>query len=76
VTVVHPVEEALKAGKRKFDHVIVARERDDLRLEKLVPSAASLASACSRTSREQLTLRAQTRATRHCRHGKPWASCH
>ena len=28
----HPVEEALKAGKRRFDHVLIARERRDARL--------------------------------------------
>jgi len=33
---VHPVEEALKAGRRRFDHVLVARERQDERLERLV----------------------------------------
>ena len=33
---VHPVEEALKAGKRRFDHVLVARERRDDRLEAIV----------------------------------------
>ena len=32
----HPVEEALKAGRRRFDHVLVARERHDARLERLV----------------------------------------
>ena len=26
---VHPVEEALRSGSRKFDHVCVAKERDD-----------------------------------------------
>ena len=31
----HPVEEALRAGKRRFDHVLVARERHDDRLERL-----------------------------------------
>ena len=31
----HPVEEALKAGKRRFDHVCVAREREDLRLQRI-----------------------------------------
>src|ERR1700761_6545599 len=29
----HPVEEALRAGKRRFDHVLLARERRDDRLE-------------------------------------------
>jgi len=33
---IHPVEEALKAGKRRFDHVLVARERRDERLEAIV----------------------------------------
>ena len=59
---VHPVEEALKAGKRKFDHVIVARERDDLRLEKLVALCRQLGVRVLQESREQLTVRAQTAA--------------
>jgi 23S rRNA (guanosine2251-2'-O)-methyltransferase len=59
---VHPVEEALKAGKRKFDHVIVARERDDLRLEKLVALCRQLGVRVLQESRDQLTLRAQTAA--------------
>jgi 23S rRNA (guanosine2251-2'-O)-methyltransferase len=58
----HPVEEALKAGKRKFDHVIVARERDDLRLEKLVALCREFGIRVQQESREQLTLRAQTPA--------------
>jgi 23S rRNA (guanosine2251-2'-O)-methyltransferase len=58
----HPVEEALKAGKRKFDHVIVARERDDLRLEKLVALCRQLGVRVQQESRDQLTLRAQTPA--------------
>jgi 23S rRNA (guanosine2251-2'-O)-methyltransferase len=59
---VHPVEEALKAGKRKFDHVIVARERDDLRLDKLVALCRQLGVRVMQESREQLTMRAQTAA--------------
>jgi 23S rRNA (guanosine2251-2'-O)-methyltransferase len=59
---VHPVEEALKAGKRKFDHVIVSRERDDLRLEKLVTLCRQLGVRVLQESRDQLTLRAQTPA--------------
>ena len=31
----HPVEEALRSGTRKFDHICIARERSDARLEKL-----------------------------------------
>jgi len=59
---VHPVEEALKAGRRKFDHVIVAHERDDLRLEKLVALCRQLGIRVQQESREQLTVRAQTAA--------------
>jgi 23S rRNA (guanosine2251-2'-O)-methyltransferase len=59
---VHPVEEALKAGRRKFDHVIVARERDDLRLDKLVALCRQLGVRVLQESREQLTVRAQTAA--------------
>ena len=33
---VHAVEEALRAGRRRFDHVMVARERQDERLARLV----------------------------------------
>lgn len=32
----HPVEEAVRAGLRRFDHVAVARERSDHRLQKLI----------------------------------------
>ena len=32
----HPVEEALRSGTRKFDHICIARERQDARLEKLI----------------------------------------
>ena len=30
---IHPVEEALRSGTRRFDHICVARERDDRRAE-------------------------------------------
>ena len=58
----HPVEEALRAGKRKFDHVLVARERRDLRLEKLVAQCRQAGVPVRQESREQLTLLAQTAA--------------
>jgi 23S rRNA (guanosine2251-2'-O)-methyltransferase len=32
----HPVEEALRAGSRLFDHVCVARERHDQRLQRII----------------------------------------
>ena len=59
---VHPVEEALKAGKRRFDQVVVARERDDLRLEKLVALCRDAGVRVRQESREQLTLLARTPA--------------
>lgn len=32
----HPVEEALRAGNRQFDHICVARERHDQRLQRVI----------------------------------------
>jgi 23S rRNA (guanosine2251-2'-O)-methyltransferase len=59
---VHPVEEALKAGKRRFDHVQVARERQDDRLERLVDLCRQAGVRVRQESREQLTLLAKTAA--------------
>jgi 23S rRNA (guanosine2251-2'-O)-methyltransferase len=59
---VHPVEEALKAGKRRFDHVQVARERQDDRLERLVELCRQAGVRVRQESREQLTLLAKTAA--------------
>jgi 23S rRNA (guanosine2251-2'-O)-methyltransferase len=59
---VHPVEEALKAGKRRFDHVLVARERDDARLERLAALCREAGVRIRQEPREQLTLLAQTAA--------------
>jgi 23S rRNA (guanosine2251-2'-O)-methyltransferase len=59
---VHPVEEALKAGRRRFDHVLVARERDDLRLEKLVALCRESGVRVRTEAREHLTQMAQTPA--------------
>ncbi|MDR3749053.1 MAG: 23S rRNA (guanosine(2251)-2'-O)-methyltransferase RlmB [Acidobacteriota bacterium] len=56
----HPVEEALKAGRRRFDHVLVAQERHDARLERLVAQCRELGVRVRQESREQLTLAAQT----------------
>jgi 23S rRNA (guanosine2251-2'-O)-methyltransferase len=58
----HPVEEALKAGKRRFDHVLVARERHDERLERLVDLCRQANVRVRQEPREQLTLLAQTPA--------------
>jgi 23S rRNA (guanosine2251-2'-O)-methyltransferase len=56
----HSVEEALKAGKRRFDHVQVAQERNDVRLEKLVALCRQAGVRVRQESREQLTLLAKT----------------
>lgn len=52
---VHSVEEALKAGKRRFDHVLVARERQDDRLMRLVIQCREAGVRVRQESREQLT---------------------
>jgi tRNA G18 (ribose-2'-O)-methylase SpoU len=58
----HPVEEAVKAGRRRFDHVLVAREREDARLERLVSLCRENGVRVRQESREQLTQLAQTPA--------------
>ena len=57
---VHPIEEALKAGRRRFDHVIVARERQDARVEKLVSECRKAGVRVRQDTREQLTQLAGT----------------
>ncbi len=56
----HPVEEALRAGRRRFDHVLVANERHDLRLEKLVAQCREAGVRVRQESRDQLTVVAKT----------------
>ncbi|HEY1647375.1 MAG TPA: 23S rRNA (guanosine(2251)-2'-O)-methyltransferase RlmB [Terracidiphilus sp.] len=58
----HPVEEALRAGKRRFDHVLVARERRDDRLERLIAQCREAGVRVRTEAREQLTTVAQTAA--------------
>ncbi len=58
----HPVEEALKAGRRCFDQVLVARERHDERLESLVALCREAGVRVRQEAREQLTQLAQTPA--------------
>lgn len=59
---VHPVEEALKAGRRRFDHVLVASERDDDRLSRLVSACRLAGVRVRQEAREQLTQVAGTAA--------------
>lgn len=56
----HPVEEALRAGRRRFDHVLVANERHDARLERLVAQCREAGVRVRQENREQLTLMAKT----------------
>lgn len=58
----HPVEEAVRSGSRGLDHVIVARERRDERLEALVELCRSAGIRISLEPREQLTRLAKTDA--------------
>jgi 23S rRNA (guanosine2251-2'-O)-methyltransferase len=58
----HPVEEALKAGRRRFDYILVARERQDDRLQRLVAQCRDAGIRVRTESREQLTAVAKTAA--------------
>jgi 23S rRNA (guanosine2251-2'-O)-methyltransferase len=58
----HPVSEALKAGRRRFDHVLVARERHDERLDRVIAQCRDAGIRVREESREQLTLAANTPA--------------
>jgi 23S rRNA (guanosine2251-2'-O)-methyltransferase len=58
----HPVEEALKAGRRRFDYILVARERQDERLQRLVAQCRQAGIPVRTESREQLTQAAKTPA--------------
>ena len=58
----HPVEEALRAGKRRFDHVLVARERHDERLARLITECRDAGVRVRQEPREQLTHLAGTPA--------------
>ncbi len=59
---VHAVEEALRAGRRRFDHVLVARERHDARVEQLVAQCREAGVRVRPEPREQLTHVAGTSA--------------
>ena len=56
----HPVEEALRAGDRRFDHVCVAKERHDARLQKLIDLCRDAGVRLRFEPREQLTRLANT----------------
>ncbi len=58
----HAVEEALRAGRRRFDQVLVARERHDDRLERIVQACRQAGVRVRAESRDQLTQTAKTPA--------------
>lgn len=58
----HPVEEAIRSDARRLDHVILARERKDERLERLVLKCREIGLRVSVQPREQLTRMAGTDA--------------
>ena len=58
----HPVEEAIRSGSRQLDHVSVARERRDDRLERLIELCRAAGVRVSMEPRDQLTRLARTDA--------------
>lgn len=58
----HPVEEAIRSGSRRLDHVSVARERRDDRLERLIQLCRTAGVRVSLESRDQLTKLARSDA--------------
>ena len=58
----HPVEEAIRSGSRQLDHVSVARERRDERLERLIELCRASGVRVSLESRDQLTRLARSDA--------------
>ena len=69
----HPVEEALKAGNRRFDHVLMARERRDARLEQPVAQCRQAGVRIREQPREQLTVAAKTPGSSGSRCARPSA---
>jgi 23S rRNA (guanosine2251-2'-O)-methyltransferase len=58
----HPVEEAIRSGSRQLDHVSVARERQDDRLERLIELCRTAGIRVVLERRDQLTRLARTDA--------------
>jgi len=56
----HPVEEAIRSGARRLDHVALSRERRDPKLEKLAALCRSKGIRMTSEPREQLTRMART----------------
>jgi 23S rRNA (guanosine2251-2'-O)-methyltransferase len=58
----HPVEEAVRANPRSLDHVLIARERRDDRLERLAQECREAGVRVMLEARQQLTRMAKTDA--------------
>jgi 23S rRNA (guanosine2251-2'-O)-methyltransferase len=56
----HPVEEALRSGSRQFDHVCVARDRHDQRLQKVIDACREGGVRLRFEPKEELTRLART----------------
>ena len=56
----HPVEEAIRSGGRRLDQVLVARDRKDERLERIIAQCKVANVRVTTESREQLTKLAKT----------------
>jgi 23S rRNA (guanosine2251-2'-O)-methyltransferase len=56
----HPVEEALRAGSRRFDHVCIARERHDQKLQRIIDACRDAGVRLRFEPREHLTRLAKT----------------
>lgn len=56
----HPVEEALRSGSRKFDHVSVARDRNDQKLQRIIDACRENNVRLRFEAREELTRLAKT----------------
>jgi 23S rRNA (guanosine2251-2'-O)-methyltransferase len=56
----HPVEEALRSGSRKFDHVCVARDRNDQKLQRIIDGCRENHVRLRFEPREELTRLAKT----------------
>lgn len=57
---IHPVEEAIRSGSRPVDHIAVARERRDAKLEKLIEFARSKGIRVATEPRVSLERHART----------------
>ena len=56
----HPVTEAIRSGSREFDHICIARERQDKRLEELVEACKAAGIRVRLEPREHLARLAKT----------------